>query len=802
MENLRLNSESLRWNCEVNQFRFISTAELPPLDMTIGQERALAAIDFGLGINDCGFNLFILGHPGSGRSSTIKKILETKAQDQQVPSDWCYVYDFNGGSNPEHIRLPAGKGSELKKDLDKLVERLSEEVPKCFDSKEYQEQKKKISQGYQEKKKKLFQVLENICFDNGFSIQQAPNGLVLVPLKDGKPISQKDFENLTTDQRDNLDQKGTMLQEHIDDFLMNIRKIDDELREKILEIAKEVLLYTIGHLFETLESKYSYQKRVIEHFSRCKKDILKQIEELHDQEQPRINIPGLTPQQSGPSFENYRVNLIIDNTALKGAPVIYEANPTYFNLFGRIEHIIQMGSAVTDFQMIKAGALHKANGGYLILDCREVLLNLFTYEALKRTIRNKEIRIEDMAEQYRLIATLSLKPEAIPLECKIVLIGTPELYYLLLQMDPDFRKYFKVKVDFDQTIRNSYGNIQLFAMFIGSKCCEENLLHFEPEAVAKTVEFSARLVEDQKHLSASFSDITDLIHEASYYASREKAPLVSAIHVDQALDARIYRSNKMEERIRDLIKEGTIFIDTEGEVVGQINGLAVYQLGDFHFGTPSRLTVRTFLGKNGIINIEREAKLSGAIHDKGLLILSGFFGERFGSDKPLTLSASICFEQNYGGVDGDSASSTELYALLSSLSRLPLRQDIAVTGSVNQLGMVQPIGGVNQKIEGFYAICKARGLTGQQGVIIPEANSKNLMLKEEVIKAVELGKFSIWKVKTIDQGIEILTGVKAGKIEDNGSWTPDSVNDRVNKRLIEMAEISLQFGKKEQDSKA
>ncbi len=792
MEDLRLSSESLRWQCDISQLQFSSTEELPPLDMTIGQERALAAIDFGLGINDCGFNLFILGHPGSGRSSTIKSILNNRAEQQDPPSDWCYVYDFNGGSNPEHIRLPAGRGQELKKDIDKLVERLTEDVPQCFDSKEYQEQKKKIGQTYQEKKKKLFLPLEKRCRNNGFSIQQAPNGLVLIPLKDGKPISQQDFEELTPEQRHDLDQKGMMLQEYIDDFLLNIRKIDDEQREKILNIAREVLLYTIGHLFEKLESKYDYQPRVIEHFNRCKNDIIKQIDELHDQEQPTLNIPGLTSQKNGPSFENYRVNLVIDNYALSGSPVVYEANPTYFNVFGRIEHIIQMGSAVTDFQMIKAGALHKANGGYLILDCREVLLNVFTYEALKRTIRNKEIRIEDMAEQYRLIATVSLKPEPIPLECKIVLIGTPDLYYMLYQMDPDFRKYFKVKVDFDQMMRNNYGNIQLFSMFIGSKCREENLLHFEPQAVARTVEFSARLVADQKHLSASFSDITDLIHEASYYASREKAKRVSGIHVDQALEARIYRSNKMEERIRELIREGTIFIDTEGSVIGQINGLAVYQLGDYNFGTPSRLTVRTYLGKNGIINIEREAKLSGSIHDKGLLILSGFFGERFGSDKPLTLSASICFEQNYGGVDGDSASSAELYALLSSLSRLPIRQDIAVTGSVNQLGMIQPIGGVNEKIEGFFALCKARGLTGQQGVMIPAANFKNLMLKEEVIKAVATKQFTIWQVSTIDQGIEILTGICAGTKQQDGSWTAGSVNAKVNQRLLEMAKIVIE----------
>ncbi len=796
MDDLRLHSDSLRWHCDPSQFQFASTAELPGLDVTIGQERALAAIDFGLGITDSGFNLFVLGQPGSGRSSTIKKILESRAQERPVPSDWCYVYDFDEGSNPEHIRLPAGSGHEFKKDVDKLVERLSEEVPKCFESKEYQEQKKKISQAYQEHKKKLFQALEHQAEENGFSIQQAPNGLVLIPLKDGKPISQKEFEELTPQQKDDLDVKGTMLQERIDEFLLNIRKIDEELREKILNVAREVLLYTIGHLFETLERKYAYQQRVIEHFSRCKKNIIKQVEELHEEQKPRISIPGLTPPESGPSFENFRVNLLIDNSGLEGAPVVYEANPTYFNVFGRIEHIIQMGSAVTDFQMIKAGALHKANGGYLILDCREVLLNLFTYEALKRTIRNQQIRLEDMAEQYRLIATVSLKPEPIPLECKIVLIGTPELYYLLFQLDPDFRKYFKVKVDFDQMMRNSFGNIQLFALFIGTKCNEDKLLHYNPEAVARTVEFSARLVEDQRHLSSSFSDITDLIHEASYYARREKASIVAASHVDQALEARIYRSNKMEERIRELIEEGTILIDTEGDVIGQINGLAVYQLGDYSFGMPSRVTVRTFLGKNGMINIEREVKLSGPIHDKGLLILSGFFGERYGNDKPLTLSASICFEQNYSGVDGDSASSTELYALLSSLSRLPLRQDIAVTGSVNQLGKIQPIGGVNQKIEGFYAVCKARGLTGRQGVIIPEANRKNLMLKPEVIRAVEQGRFHIWSVSTIDQGIEILSGVEAGAMQDDGCWPPGSVNDRVNQRLREMAELAVSFGKK------
>ncbi len=796
MNNLLVNSESLRWHCDPAQFQFNSTAELPPLEMTIGQERALTAIDFGLGITDNGFNLFVLGQPGSGRSSTIKKILAAHATQKPAPADWCYVHDFESGSGPEFICLPHGTGKEFKKDLDRLVERLSEDVPKSFDSKEYQEQRKKISQSFQERRKQIFQDLDQLAADNGFAIQQVASGLVLVPLKEGSPISQKDFEELPAKDKERLENTGNMLQEKIDEGLREVRKIDEELREKILDVAKQVLLYTIGHLFEALELKYATLQPIINHFANCKKDILKQIEDLHSADKPQFNLPGLTPQQQGPNFDNYRVNLLIDNSELDGAPVIYEANPTYFNVFGRIEHVILMGSAVTDFQMIKPGAMHRANGGYLILDCREVLLNLFTYEALKRSIRNKEIKLEDMAEQYRLIATASLKPQPIPLECKIVLIGTPELYYLLYQLDPDFRKYFKVKVDFDQRMANSSANIQLFSLFIGTKCREEKLLHFDPAAVAHTIEFSARMIEDQKYLSASFSEITDLIHEASFYADRSGASLVTAAHVDQALESRIYRANKTEEHIRALIEDGTIFIDTQGQVVGQVNGLTVYQLGDYSFGMPARVTVRTFLGKSNMINIEREVKLSGPIHDKGMLILSGFFGERYGCDKPLALSASICFEQSYGGIEGDSASSTELYALLSSLARLPIRQDIAVTGSVNQHGRVQPIGGVNQKIEGFFAVCKANGLTGNQGVIIPRANVKNLMLKAEVERAVQSGQFHIWSVETIDEGIAILTGVAAGELQDDGTWPEGSVNDRVNGRLLQLVETAAEFGKK------
>ena len=786
----RLNTEALSWRCDPGLFNFTTTAEIPPLQETIGQERALAAIDFGLGIQNSGFNLFILGQPGSGRSSTIKKILDDRSMDKPVPDDWCYVYGFENAAGPQYIRLPAGKGHELKKDVDRLVERIAEDVPKSFESHEFAEQKKKISFIYQERKKKLFQQLEQEALEKSFALQQVASGFILVPLKNKQPLSPQDYEKLSSQDKNRFEAQGTELQERIDEVLTQVRQLDEEQREKMLEMGKEVLLYTIGHLFAELEKRYQEFIPVLRHFNQCKKDIINQIEELRTQKAPQLSIAGLgSSGQQEPSFDRYRVNLLIDNAQLRGAPVVYEANPTYFNVFGRIEHIIQMGSATTNFQMIKPGALHRANGGYLILDCREVLLNLFTYEALKRCIRNHEIKLEDMSEQYRLIASASLKPQPIPLNCKIILIGTPALYYLLFQLDPDFRKYFKVKVDFDQMMKNTRENIQLYALFIGMKCREENLLHCDPTAVARTVEYAARLIEDQRHLSSSFSDISDLIRESAYYAGDEAVDKVSAQHVERALEARIYRSNKLEERIREMIADNTVLIDTEGSAIGQVNGLSVYQLGDHSFGMPARVTVRTFMGKGGMINIEREAKLSGPIHDKGLMILSGFFGERYARDKQLALSASICFEQSYSGVEGDSASSTELYGLLSSLSGLPIKQEIAVTGSVNQHGRIQAIGGVNQKIEGFYAVCKVKGLTGNQGVMIPESNRKNLMLKAEVIAAVEQGKFHIWSIETIDQGIEILTGTSAGERKEDGSWPERTVNDRVDKQLAKMADI-------------
>jgi len=788
-------TDELRWRCDPAQFEFASTAELPPLEGTIGQERALTAIEFGLGMAHDGFNIFILGEPGSGRASTIKKILKTRCHEEPVPEDWCYVHDFEQPDRPVAFSLPSGTGQHLRDDVEELVVQLAEEVPKLFESKEYEQQKGKITSDHQERNKQFFQELEAEAERQGFVLQRTVSGLVLVPVREGHPLSQQEYEDLSPQEREEIDRKGNRLHEKLNDVMREVRDSEKEMRKAIEEMEQEMLLYTLGHLFEELEEKYDAHEAVLRHFEGCKKDILGRIDELRPGSQQvaigNLRIGG----QQEVSFERYRINLFLDNAKGQGAPVVYESNPTYFNLFGRVEHVIQMGNASTNFTMIKPGALHRASGGYLILDCREVLINLFTYEALKRCIRHGEIRIEDITEQYRFFATVTLKPQPIPLDCKIILIGTPQLYYLLYRYDPDFRKFFKVKADFDRMMGNTWENIQQYALFIASKCNEEGLLHFEPGGVARVVEFSSRLIEDKTRLSSQFLEIADLIREAGYFALRHDRELVSAEDVNLAIEARIYRSNKVEERIQELIEEGTLLVNSDGEVTGQVNGLTVYQLGDFSFGRPARVTVRTFLGKAGVINIEREAKLSGAIHDKGVLILTGFFGYRFAQERPLSFAASICFEQSYGGVDGDSASSTELYALLSSLSGLPIRQGVAVTGSVNQHGQIQAIGGVNEKVEGFYAVCKAQGLTGRQGVIIPRSNVKNLMLKREVCEAVERGDFRIWAIEHVDQGIELLTGVAAGEQDAHGNWTPGSVNARVEEKLKQMAESTRRFAK-------
>lgn len=793
MKQFRLSPEELEWRCDPAQFDFDTTRSLNCLEEAIGQDRALTAIEFGLGIDAKGFNIFILGDPGTGRSTTIMKILEKRAKTEAVPDDWCYVHDFDDGSRPVYIRLPAGIGNDFCKDMEELVSQLSEAIPKIFESKDYEQAKNNITSESQEKNKKLVKELEERVNKEGFILQRTVGGLVLVPTKEGDPLSQQEYTDLSIEERKHFEEKGAELQEHLNNVLRQVVDLEKETREAILDMEKYFFKTALQQLFETLEKKYQDNEKILQHFANCKADILNRVEEFRPDQAPQIAMAGGRIARQEPSFDRYRINLFIDNSDLKGAPVVYEANPTYFNLYGRIEHSIQAGTATTNFTMIKPGALHRANNGYLVLDCREVLLNLFSYEALKRSLRNGEVKIEDMAEQFRLIATATLKPQPIPFKGKVVLIGIPWLYYLLYQLDPDFRKYFKVKADFDRMMTNTSGNVQRYAKFVATQCERENLLPFDPGGVARVIEHAARLIEDKKRLSSRFIDVADLIREAAFLCCREGAEKVEREHVEQAIEAKIYRSNKLEERIQEFIEDETILVDTEGFVTGQLNGLSVFMLGDYAFGRPSRITVRTFMGKSGVINIEREAKLSGPIYDKGLLILAGFLGDRFAQNKPLALAASICFEQSYSGVEGDSASSAELYGLLSSLSGIPLNQGIAVTGSVNQRGQVQSIGGVNEKIEGYFSVCKAKGLTGDQGVIVPATNVQNLMLKREVIEAVRDEKFKVWAVDHIDQGIEILTGIPAGIQQDDGNWPEGTINFRVDARLRQMAEGFRKF---------
>jgi lon-related putative ATP-dependent protease len=793
-EKLRLLPEKLRWECDESRFDFMTTDDIPELEGSIGQERALKSIEFGLGMKDSGFNLFLEGESGTGRTSTIRNLLKIRAKAEPPPQDWCYVYNFKNPDTPMALSLTAGMGTELEKDMQELLDAVKTDIPKALDSKEYETNKAAILEEYQEKNGELFGALEKEAEGEGFALQRTVSGLVMVPQKEDRSYTQEEYEELPPDEKERLDEAGRALTEKLNDVLRQVRENEKGTKLAMAQLDRDIGLSALGHHIEPLQYKFAAFEKVVRYLEAVQEDILRNLEDFKEQQQPQSPIPGLKLPRQEPSFERYQVNIFVDNKGATGAPVVFEANPTYNNLFGRIEQVMQMGGmATTNFTLIKPGSLHRANGGYLVLDAREVLTNPFAWDALKRCIRNGEIKIEDIMEQYRFMTFVSLKPEPVPLQAKIIMIGSPWLYYLLYNLEPDYRKFFKVKADFDSRIARTDESMLDFAMFVASHCKNENLVPFDRSGVAKLLEHSARSVEDQGRLSCQFMEISDLIREASFWARNEQSPVVTREFVSKAIEEKVYRSNRIEERMQELFEDGTILCDTNGAEIGQINGLSVLSLGDYMFGRPSRVTARVYMGRGGMVNIEREVKLSGPIHDKGVLILTGYLGGKFAHDKPLSFSASICFEQSYEGVEGDSASSTELYALLSTLSGVPIRQGIAVTGSVNQLGKVQPIGGVNYKIEGFYAVCKAKGLTGQQGVMIPKSNERHLMLKDEVVDAVKEGKFHIWSVATIDEGIEVLTGVPAGARGEDGNYPEGTINHLVDKRLQEMLDAMKKF---------
>ena len=790
--------EDLRRACDPAEFSFATTAELKPKDEVIGQQRAVSAIEFGLAIGNHGFNIFVSGIPGTGKNSIVKALVKRIARDRPVPDDWCFINNFKDPDKPHAVKLAPGKGREFQLDMEKFIDLMQAEMPKAFESKEYEEQKTRIQEGLEKAKEVLFEETASRTHDLGFQLSVTRTGIMKVPLVKGKPLTSEELEKLTPEQRFDIEGREKRVDAEIRDFLSKVRQLDKETQEKVRELNRSIARFAMGHQLEDLKEKYQINPRIPEYLDQVEEDILGNLKEFMGQtpELP-FHIEGMDKTSV---LEHYRVNLLVDNGGTTGGPVVEEANPTYNNLVGRIERKMRLGMAFTNFMMIKAGSVLQANGGYLIINALDVLRSPFSWEALKRIIRKNEIKIEDIAEVYG-IATAGIKPDPIPVSLKVIMLGSPWLYYLLYYYDEDFRSIFKVKSDFDTQMDDSRDEKLRYAHFIGTLAAEEKLLPFDREAVAGIVDYSVRLAEKQGKLSLRFSELSDLIRESSFWAGRDNKDAVGAAHVDRALDEKIYRANLLEERLQELLIDGTILVDVAGSVPGQVNGLSVYDLGDFSFGKPSRITARAFLGKAGVVNIEREAKLSGRIYNKAALILAGYLGGTFAQEKPLSLSASLAFEQSYGDVEGDSASTAELVALLSSIAGVPVRQGIAVTGSIDQKGEVQPIGGVNEKIEGFYSVCKARGLTGDQGVLIPRANIKNLMLKKDVVQAVRDGKFGIYAVSTAGEAITVLTGMPAGERRADSSWPEGTLNFLVDQKLKEMAKKQKAEEKGEKEEK-
>jgi len=783
--------------CDPAQFAFETTEDLDGSTEIAGQQRALDAIRLGMGIRHDGFNLFALGPAGTGKQSAVLLYLNGLVPDAPCPDDWCYVYNFEQPRHPRAMRLPPGRACELVKDMEHLVETLFSVMPTAFSSEEYQAREKEIHESFQEQQGVAIEELEQDAREHDIALIRTPGGFAFAPTRKGEVLKSDDFMRLKQDNRDRIESEMVRLKDALQSIMAQIPKWHRESIEKLKELNRDVAGFALKPLIAELRSKYEILPEVISYIEAIENDIIQNFDQFLEKESsPQELFMGggtANPGAKGRYFVRYRVNVMIDNGHTNGAPVILEDKPACQNLIGDIEHSAQMGTLVTDFTLIKPGALHRANGGYLILDARRLLLEPFAWEALKKAIRTRQIRIESLAQLYSLVSTISLDPEPIPLQVKIILLGERTLYYLLSTYDPDFNELFKVAADFEDEMERNPETHLAYARLIGSMADREKLRHFDRGAVARVIEHGSRMAGDATKLTTHLQGICDLVHEADYHASESGRNRISAEDVQAVIDAQEHRASRIQERIREAMMRNTILIDTTTEKAGQINGLAVYSLGDRNFGRPSRITARVRLGKGEVIDIEREVEMGGPIHSKGVLILSGFLGARYAPDRPLSLSATLVFEQSYSGVEGDSASSAELYALLSAISGLPIRQWFAVTGSVNQYGEVQAIGGVNEKIEGFFDLCRERGLDGRHGVLIPASNVGNLMLRKDVVKAVEEGKFAIWPVSHVDQGIEILTGVPAGEADASGIWQQGTVNARIVERLEAMAKKQKEF---------
>ena len=790
-----LDYKQLKQVCDPKMFKFKTTEELEGTkEVVYGQERGIKALQFGVQVDAKGYNIFVEGPSGVGKTIYTRNYLRKISKKKKIPHDWCYIYNFDNPNEPIAVSFPAGQGKAFEKDMSDFVKDIKLDIKRTFDNEDFEKEKQLIRQEYEEKRAKLLEKLNEQSIKHGFQVKSAQNGIYMMPVLNGKTIAEEEFDKLDEATKKEFEDKSNIVQEQIFAAIGEIKAIEKEADKKIDEWQSNVALLTINLHINAMKGKYKRNKKLNKYFDNIKADILKNIscfteKGKNDPKQQQTPQMMQKPELTKP-WLNYRVNLFIDNSELDGAPVVMDTNYTYQNIFGRLEYENQFGALKTDFTMVKPGLLHQANGGYIIFQAKDLISNPACYEELKKALTVKELNIENAVDQRTSMVLVSLKPESIPLDVKVILIGDSNIYYTLLSLDDDFRKLFKIKVEFEEDAPRTEENIMMLAEFIGGFCKREEILDLDRDAMAKIVEFSSGLANDKNKISTQFNEMSQIVAEASAWAMMDKKKIITKDYIQKALDERIDRIKKYDSKYIEMIKENTLLISTDGDEVGQINGLTVMTIGDYSFGKPSKITVNTYLGKNGLIDIQREIEQSGSSHSKGVLILEGYLGQTFAQEFPLSLNASICFEQLYGGVDGDSASSTELYALLSSLSGIPISQSIAVTGSVNQKGEIQPIGGINEKITGFYQICKMRGFNKKHGVIMPVQNVRNLHLSDEIIEDVKQGNFHIYAINSIDEGIEILTGVPAGKKNKDGKFPAGSINYLVHEKLKKYADLS------------
>ncbi|HEY0665230.1 MAG TPA: AAA family ATPase [Gallionella sp.] len=786
-----LPPQQLHHPCDTAQFGFDTTAELEDLTEIIGQMRAMDAVRFGTGIRHDGYNLFVHGPSGLGKRSMVRQFLATRAVHEGEPDDWCYLNNFAMPHKPQALRLPPGRGPDLSQRMDQLVDYLRSAIPALFEGDEYHAKATAVHDEFAKRQEQVFKELSDDAEKQEIVLLRTPEGFAFAPTRNHEVIPPDEYEKLSDEEKKRVEEAIAGLQERLEKIMRQMPQWRRERHERIKQINRETTLSAVEHSMDELRQAYADQPEVLKYLDLVLQDIVDNVDDFRKQESSST-VGGMT-FVTHQNFNRYKVNVLVTNGKKAGAPIVSEDNPNYSNLVGRVEHVSQLGALVTDFTLIKSGALHRANGGYLLLDITKVLTQPFAWEGLKRALQSREIHIESLGQIYSLISTVSLEPEPIPLNAKIILFGDRLFYYLLQAYDPEFGELFKVAADFEEHIPRTADTQMLYARLIATVTRKESLLPFDRSAVARVVERGARLVDDAEKLSTHMSSVADLLREADYWAREAGRKVVIADDVQRSIDTQIKRQDRLRDRMHEAILRDTLMISTHGEVTGQINGLSVLLLGNFAFAQPTRITATTRLGDGEMVNIEREVKLSGAIHSKGVMILSSFLAARYAKNQPLSFSASLVFEQSYGMVDGDSASMAELCVLLSNLADAPIRQSLAITGSVNQFGQSQAIGAVNEKIEGFFDICAARGLSGDQGVLIPAANVKHLMLRRDIVAAAEAGRFRIYAIESVDQAISILTGLPAGEANAKGIYPPGSINHRVAARLAELTKIRESF---------